>query len=232
MKRHAAALLGLLLLTGTGAYAATPTEIWASGSNTVSVTPDIATVNATIATNARDAASAVSQNNSRYDSAVAAIVRTGVARGDIALSYYNVNYVPKPPPQPNETPIQGTQWGYTVTRTFAVKVRVMTKAGSVVDAITNVDGATIGGVDFGVADPTKAQREAMIHAVRDARAQAETLATAAGLRIVGIKQITQGGAPVVQPMMRMSAMAPEPTNLDASSVSVREDVTIIYLASP
>ena len=235
MKRQIAALLGLLLLTGAFASAAAPTEIWASGSHTIALNPDIATVNATITTNAPDAASAVSQNNSRYDSSVAAVMRAGVARSDVTLSYYNVNYMPKPQPQPGEVQVPtGQQWGYTVTRSFAVKVHALAKAGNVVDAITGIEGTTIGGVDFGVADSSKAQREAMTRAVSDARSQAEALASAAGLHIVGIKQIMQGGgAPIVQPMMRMTAMAaPVPTTFDASSVNVRAEVTVIYLAEP
>jgi uncharacterized protein len=232
MKRQLAAIAAFVLLAGAPAYAATPTEIVVTGSGTVALTPDIAQVSATITTNAENAAAAVTANNSRYDDAVEAVARIGVRRDDITLSSYNVNYVPKPQssverPETQEPP------GYTVTRSFDIKVRAMSKAGAVVDAVTSVDGATIGGVGFAVADPSPGQRQATTLAVNDARAQGQALAAAAGLHIVGIKQISQGGTPEVRPMMRAMAMeAPSPTTFDASSVAVRADVTIIYLAEP
>jgi len=231
MKRIIPALAILMILTATRSFAATPTAIEVSGTGTVTLTPDMATVHATVTTNAASAAAAVSANNERYNQAVEAITHTGVARTDITLSYYNVNYNPKPR---NAPPDDNTQYGYTVTRSFDVKVRAMSKAGAVVDASTGVEDITIGGVDFGVADTANAQREAAERAVTDARDHARSLAAAAGLHIVGIKRISQGGGPrIVAPMMMRAMAAPAaPTTFDSGGVNVSADVTIVYLAEP
>jgi uncharacterized protein len=233
MKRQLATLAALVLLTASPALAAAkPAQITVVGSGSVALMPDQATVNASIVTNAPTAAEAVDANNRTYDRVVQAVERTGVERGDITLSYYNIDYVPKPQAMPvNPNPDQ--RYGYTVNRSFSVKVRAIGKAGAVVDAASSVESTTIGGVNFGLADSSKAVKTATARAVSDARSKAMDLASAAGLHIVGIAKIAQGGGNPVQPMFRAAAMAvPAPTNFDAGSVNVTAEVTIVYLAAP
>ncbi len=216
------------------ASAAQSTEISVVGNSTVTMVPDQATVNASIVTTASSASQAVSENNTRYDAVVAAISRTGVKRDDISLSYYNVNYVPKPNPMPaNPSPYD--RYGYTVTRSFAVKVRAMDRAGAVVDAATSAGATNIEGVTFGLANPDAASAKAARNAVNDARAKADDLARAAGLRITAIKSIQLEGAPgIIRPMAMAKAAGTEaaPTVFDAGNVSVTSNVTVVFSASP
>src|SRR5215472_5634607 len=122
MKRIAAVALTLLLLSfgSLPARAAGPTELSVSGTGSVTLPPDLATVNATVETTAANISDAMSNNNARYDRVVAALTRAGIARSDITLSGYNVNYAPKP----KFTPANSEErYGYTVTRAFSVKVK-------------------------------------------------------------------------------------------------------------
>ena len=197
--------------------------------------PDQATVNASVVTTADSASQAVSENNSRYDAIVSAVARAGIKRDDVTLSYYNVNYVPRPNPMPaNPSPYD--RYGYTVTRTFAVKVRAMDRAGAVVDAATSAGATTIEGVTFGLANPDRARAQATRNAVGDARAKAEDLARAAGLRITGIQSMSYGGEPgIVRPMMmakEATAAAPVPTQFDPGNVSITANVTVVFSAVP
>ncbi|HEY1429479.1 MAG TPA: SIMPL domain-containing protein, partial [Candidatus Tumulicola sp.] len=197
------------------------------GTGTVALTPDMATVSATVETNADNAARAVSDNNARYDRVVAALERTGIARTDITLSYYTVNYTPKP-----QTPSPGDRYGFTVRRQFDVKVREIGKAGSVVDACTGAGATGIDNVSFGTADPKAGRTEALRRAVADARTTADALAAAAGLRVTGIESIGQGGGEFrPQPMMRMAA-ASTPTQFDQSNVNVSITVSVTFVAQP
>ncbi|HEX3670559.1 MAG TPA: SIMPL domain-containing protein, partial [Candidatus Cybelea sp.] len=184
-----------------------------------------------VETNAPSASDATSQNNTRYDRIVAAVIKLGIARSDIALTYYNVSY--NPPPRV-ASPTSSERYGYTVSRNFSVKVREIGSAGRVSDACTSAGATAINGVSFGLADQTTARRDATTKAVAEARANAEAVAAAAGLRIVGIKSIDLGGGgsgPV--PMMRMAASAPNaPTQFDQSSVNVTVSLSIVFLAEP
>jgi hypothetical protein len=115
-----------------------------------------------------------------------------------------------------------------------VKVRDVNKAGAVVDALTAAGITNVGGVSFGLADPSSARARATVLAVADARAQAEALAKAAGLHVTGIAKMSMDGGGGVQPMMRMAAAAPitPPTQFDAGSVNVTANVTVVFTAAP
>ncbi len=228
-------VLGLLLSLALAAPAAadTPsgmTEISVTGNGSVALAPDVANVNANVETNAPNAGEAVAMNNAAYDRIVAALEKAGVARTDVTLSSYNVNYNPKPhvlPPNPG-----GERYGYTVSREFNVKVRDIGKAGRVADACTSSGATSINGVTFGLADSSGPRAEATRKAVDDARTNAEALAAAAHLRIVSIKSVElQGSGVNPQPLMRMAA-ANAPTQFDQSNVNVSVSVSVTFLAQP
>lgn len=234
MKRTFICLLAALAVLGANASAAqsASTEITAFGSGSVSVQPDMATLNATVETTTENAEDAISQNNARYERIVEALTRLGVARADIALTYYNVNYNPRPqvlPPTPT-----GERYGYTVSRNFSVKVRRIASAGRASDAAISAGATAINGVTFGLSDPSVARAQATRKAVAEARTNAQALAAAASLHIVGIRSIelTGGGAPGPVPMMRAAAVSSAPTEFDQSNVNVTVSVSAVFLAEP
>jgi uncharacterized protein len=232
MIRPLAFLAALLVATTAAAPAATVTHITVTGEGTVAVMPDQATVRAAIETTADRAQDAVSQTNATYNHAVDAVVALGIARGDVTLAYYNLNYNPRPVVATGESVPPG-RYGYTVTRTFDVKVGDVNKAGAVVDALTKAGVTNIESVAFSAANPAHARSEATAKAMADARATAQDAARAASLHITGVSRITYGGGPVVQPMMRvMAAQAPVPTVFDQGSINVSVTLTVVFLATP
>jgi uncharacterized protein len=232
MKRTFICLL-VAFAAGTASLRAaeTLTEITASGTGSISLAPNIATVNAAVETNAANADAAISQNNAIYERVVAALTKLGVARTDITLSYYNVNYNPPPSTPPANS--SGDRYGYTVSRTFSVKVREISSAGRISDACLGGGATAINGVTFGLADPSEARRQATAQAVAQARTNAQTLAQAAGMRIIGIKSIESTGAgPGPIPLMRAAAAVTPPTEFDQSNVNVTVSVNVVFLAEP
>ncbi len=234
MKRTFFCLLLAVAASTGGALAAQSgvTEITASGTGSVSLPPDMATVNAAVETNAARAEEAVSQNNQIYERVVAALEKLGVARGDVTLAYYNVNY--NPPPRVMPPPSNGERYGYTVSRTFSVKVRSIGKAGAVSDACVGAGATSINGVSFGLADPSAARAQAIAKAEADARNAAEALARTANVRIVSVKSIELQNGGTVGPPVPMGAMAraATPTVFDQSNVSVSVSVTVVFTAEP
>lgn len=232
MKRTLICLLAgfAALSSGTIALAAPTTEISASGSASISLPPDIATVSAVVETTSENANDAIARNNAVYDRIVAALEKLGITRGDITLAYYNIRYNPRPNPAPTNP--SNEQYGYTVSRNFAVKVRSIGKAGAISDACIGAGATGINGVDFGLANPKVARARAIDGAVSDARDNAEAIARAAGLHIVGLKSIELGGgAPGPIPMARMAAVN-EPTQFDQSNVNVTVSVNVVFIAQP
>ncbi|HTC29530.1 MAG TPA: SIMPL domain-containing protein [Candidatus Acidoferrum sp.] len=233
MMKTLALVAMLLVATIAAAPAATTTHITVSGEGTVAVMPDQATVRGSVVTNADSAENAVSQNNTIYAHLVDAAVAAGVARDDITLAYYNINYIPRPRPAPGEVAPSG-QFGYIVSRSFDVKVRSVAKAGTVVDALTKAGVTNVESVSFGVADSSRARSTATAKAMADAREKAGEIARAAGLHIVGIEEISNGGAVrFPAPMMKtMAVNEAAPTVFDAGNVNVTADLTVVFLAQP
>jgi uncharacterized protein YggE len=227
MKRLFMCLLATFAIA-TGAAAAATTEITASGAGSVSLPPDQATLTAAVETNAATADQALGQNNTIYERIVTALSKLGIARTDITLSYYNVNY--NAPPKTGVA--SGSErYGYNVSRNFAVIVRNIGKTGSVSDACLAAGATSINGVSFGLSNTGTARGQATSQAVTQARTNAEQLARAASLRIVGIKSIELGGAPGPEPMFKATAAAPA-TQFDQSNVNVTVSVTVVFTAEP
>jgi uncharacterized protein YggE len=223
--------IAAVLLSSAVALAAPPATISVNGTGSVTMMPDQALVHASVTTTADSADGAQDQNNRIYASIVGALTKLGIARTDVQLSYYNVNFVPKPVPP--ATPQSYERYGYTVSRSFSVKVRKMDEAGSVVDAVTRAGATGIGGVSFTAAHPERARAQAMQQAVAAARAEADALAKAAGLHVIRIVSMTSSGSPVVPlPMMKVALAASAPTEFDPGHVSVTVDVSMVFAASP
>jgi uncharacterized protein len=232
MKRTFLCLLLALAVTGAVCAAAetSATEITASGTGSVSLPPDMATIDAAVETNAANANDAIARNNEIYNRIVGALGRAGIARSDITLAYYNVNYNPRPagaPPNPGDGP-----YGYTVSRNFTVKVREIGRAGAVSDAAMANGATRINGVTFGLSNPSSARAEATAKAVAEARANADALAQAAGLRVVSIKSMELGGGGGPVPLMRAATALSAPTQFDQSNVNVSVSVSVVFLAAP
>ncbi|MGH7738127.1 MAG: SIMPL domain-containing protein [Candidatus Tyrphobacter sp.] len=211
-----------------------PTEVAVGGVGTVTLPPDEATVSASIVTNDETSSGvAVGTNEAIYERVVAAAIGLGVARPDITLSFYNVNYIA--PPQNRSATYR---YGFTVQRTFAIEVRDASRVGKVIDAVTGAGATDIQGVAFGLQNAKGARSRALALAVADATQEAAALARYAHLRIVGIESITSGAAPPQRfPLYAVHAEAAVPaplpaTTLDSGNTTVSQTVTMVFLAKP
>ena len=104
--------------------------------------------------------------------------------------------------------------------------------GEILDAVVSVGANSIYGISFYVEDTTEPTNQARTLAVEKARAQAEQLATAAGLTLGRILTISEsyGGAPIYYDSMAgQKAGGGAPIQAGTSEVVV--DVHITYVVS-
>jgi uncharacterized protein YggE len=237
MKTLPALLAFTLLLGATPVWAAAPSVITVTGQGRVNAAPDMATAQFTIATNADTASAATSDNNTRYERFLNAAKALGIVASDIQTTGFNVSYTPPPQAQAgNIAPVQPPQrYGYFVNRSVNVTLHRLPLVGKTIDAAVASGVTDIGGVTFGISDRRTQVQRAIREAVDDARAQAQAMASAAGLHITGIKSVGQGYPSIVQPgiaadVYRMAAPAAAPTNIEPSNVEVNATVTVTYEA--
>ncbi|MHB8179058.1 MAG: SIMPL domain-containing protein [Vulcanimicrobiaceae bacterium] len=228
-------VLALPVLGATNGHQPPPpiTTITVMGHATLTGKPDLAAVSANITTNAADAATAQSRNTTIYDAAVAAVTKLAVAKRDIRYGYYNMNYVPRP--TGNATPQPWQRYGYTITHSFTVRVHAVGNVGRIIDALVGAGVTNVQNVSFTLAHPGNLERRAQAEAVRNARLGADSLAKAAGLRIVGIRRIAVGYQQVFpRPMMyapkMLAAATPPPTPITPSNITVEGTVTVAFIA--
>jgi uncharacterized protein YggE len=228
------ATLALAALAVAPAAAALP-EITVTVQGYATAMPDIAKIALTISTAAPDAASATSENNARYNRLLPALRALGIAESDIQTTSFNLSYTP--PPRPPEVPQPGMRYGYSVYRSVAVTVRRLSSVGKVLDGAMGAGATNVDGVTFDNSNPRAQYAKALRDGVLQARAQAQAMAAAAGLRIVRIKSMQEGAPTRVLPSAtaesyRMAAAAPVPTVLPPSPVETSATVTVTYEASP
>jgi uncharacterized protein len=111
---------------------------------------------------------------------------------------------------------------------LTIRLRQLDGLGAVLDAAV-ADGAnTLNGLTFGLADPKPALDEARKEAVADARARAELLAAAAGVKLGRVISISEGVVPTdPAPMFRAEASA-APVPVAGGEVGLSASVTIFY----
>lgn len=230
-----AALAGLFagILVGPAlaqAPTATPTTtggdtrehtISVAGTGSVFVAPDQADVQLGVAVT-RDTVRGARDDAAVTMNAVLAAVRdAGVVDADVRTSMLSIGPVYD---YGRETQLIV---GYQVTNIVIIRVRDLEKLAVVIDDSVAAGATTVSSVTFRVGDPTAAERQAREAAVRDARARADTLASAAGVSIVGVASISETFSAPWSWRGDTSGEAPTPVQPGTSEITVT--VAISYM---
>lgn len=179
-------LAAVLALTASGALA--ETRITVSGTGETRISADTAVITLGVSARSRDVQEAQRQVNEAIASIRAALTGLGVAGENINTDYMSIYAI-----YDYEGDVE-TVRAYNAGTTLAVQVTDMDLAGRVIDEAFGAGANTLNGIAFSASDTEAARAGSLRAAVADARAKAEVLAEAAGLKITGIEEITEGGA--------------------------------------
>ena len=202
--------------------------ITVTGSATVNVVPDLATISLGVTTNGATAAAAMAANSTALSAVIGRLKAAGIADRDMQTSNLslNPNWVSNASGSANE--IQG----YIASNMLTVQVKAMDTTGAVLDAAI-ADGAnTLNALTFGLQNQRPQEDEARKAAVADALARAKLLSEASGAKLGAILSISEdsGMQPGPQPMYRMADAAAVP--VAAGEVGVTASVTIVFQIAP
>jgi uncharacterized protein YggE len=234
------ALLLALAITARGGAAATPTSvvvpvtnngpvpgILTTGDATVKVRPDLAVITVGVTVQAATAADAQSQTAQRVARILDRAKALGIADKDTKSGGYSIQpqYAYGPGAAPKIT-------GYQATQQVVLSYRKVDEAGSALDALVQNDGATNASVVFSLEDPKGAQADARRQAIADARAKAQAMADAAGVRLGAVVSVSDQSAavgPIFSDAGKAVAQpAAAPTQIPVSDLDVVIRVTVQF----
>jgi uncharacterized protein YggE len=151
-----------------------------TGFGEASGTPDVAYIQLGVDKTSQDVGQAVSDTNKTMEGVMAALDQFGVAKEDIQTTGFNVW------PEDRYDPQTGMPTGervYHVQNMVNIKVRDISQTGKVIESALNAGANQVFGLSFGIDDTSALEAEARTDAVADAKARAEQLAGALGLKI-------------------------------------------------
>ncbi len=160
----------------------------ASGEGKVYLVPDIAYVNIGVHSEAATVAAALKDNNAQAQAIQKALTDMGVDPKDIQTAAFNV-YPQQQTPKPGSTDTTPVTV-YVVDNTVTVTVRDLQKLGSLLDTVVSSGANNINNVQFDVANKDAAMAEARKQAIQDAQNQATEIASAAGVVLGSIQNMS------------------------------------------
>ncbi len=205
-----------------------PPTISVNGEATIAADPDQAQIDIGVTTQARSAPDA-SRDNAERISRVLNEVKKILGKGDeVKTSGYALN--------PQYRYPQGGRpeiVGYQANNTVRIKMAKLDDVGKVIDAAMQNGANTINRLAFTLKDEEAARLDALKRAAAKAKAKAESIAAALGLKIVKIIAVTEGEQsfqPLYRaaPMARGDALAAQaPTPVEPGTVDVRSSVSLV-----
>jgi uncharacterized protein len=200
-------------------------SVRAMGEATVAVKPDQAKLNIGVVTQASTAQAAAAQNATQTQATLDKLRMTLGTAGEIRTSGYSL--------QPNyQYPRDGGQpiiTGYTASNTVEVTTNDLAGLGKLIDVVVAVGANRIQGVQFTVKNEAPAREQALAEAVREAKGNAQAMATAMGMQLGKVILLEQGSNQgIIRPVVRQlnAAVANAPTPVEPGTVEVRATVTL------
>ena len=173
----------LLMVSG----AAAETKITVNGTGETQVSADTAVISLGVSARDKDVLKAQQKVNEAIAAIRKALTEQGVKEECINTDYMNIYAI---------YDYEGDQEqvkAYSANSTLAVKVTDMESVGALIDEAFGAGANTLNGITFSASDTEAAKAESLKAAVAEAKAKAEVLAEAAGLKITGMEIITEGG---------------------------------------
>jgi uncharacterized protein len=203
-------------------------SITVSAEALVSVEPDQAEIDIGVVAEAKTASQAAKDNAAKL-AAVIAEVKKLLKSGDQTKTVgYSVTPTYRTP-----NPREGGKpeiVGYTATNVVQVKMAAIQDVGRLIDAATAAGANRVQRLVFTLKDQDAPQREALRSATVKAKAKAEDVAKALGVKLVRVMSVTENERsfnPLIRERAEPAMLAQAPTPIESGSVQVRSSVTLV-----
>jgi uncharacterized protein YggE len=186
MKRIFAVMTAVMMLACASAALA-DTKIEVTGTGETQVSADTAVISLGVSSRDKDVLKAQQKVNEVIAAIRQRLTDKGVPEEHINTDYMNIFAIY------DYSGDMETVTAYNASSTLAVKVTKMEDVGMLIDEAFAAGANTLNGISFSASDTEQAKAESLKAAVAEARAKAEVLAEAAGMKITGIQTISESG---------------------------------------
>lgn len=198
----------------------------------VEASPDQLQMRLGVVTEAPEAGVALEQNNRRIAAVMQMLLQTGIGAAEMSTGQFQIRPEWSRPPRPTPANWQREIIGYQVSNELLISTSRVELAGKLLSLAQQAGANQIGGLQFGLADPTAYRQKAIEIATAKAIRKAQTMATAAGVELDSVQSISLnqdgGGRPPMLMMAEARSASVEPVPVVAGMVEVSAGVTIVY----
>jgi uncharacterized protein YggE len=221
MSFAAALVTATLFAAPALAEADFPSAISVTGEAQVSAPPDLAQLDAGVASDGKTAREAAEANNAAMSKVLAALKGAGLEDKDYQTSRLSLQpqYAPN---RPGPSPIVG----YRASNRVSIKLHDVAKVASVIDTLVTAGANDVGNINFTVTQASKLLDDAREKAIADARRKAEIYAKAAGVTLGAPLSISEEGAPAPVFRAKMMRAAPMETSTPIAQGEETLSVTV------
>lgn len=224
-----ACAISILLPPVSHAAGIEPPLLSVSGQGIAQAAPDEAIVTISVTNHAADAKTAQQVNASKAAAIQNAIKALGIDDKDIQTHNYSFY------PTYSSERGQGNEInGYQASNSILVTIRDLELVGRVIDTALGYGANQISSLDFRIRNTEKLRKEALTAAIRDARNKADIIAQGLGMRIVGIKTVSEdtgsiGHRTYSMAMLAKSNTMENSTPIEAGTLTLDASVHIDYI---
>lgn len=222
-------MLCLSILGSTTALAATSDSPHISVSATASmeVAPDIANISFDVNGRGNNASEAATASAAKMDNVRRLLLGCNLTREDIITTSYTIY---------PELDNKGKTKGYIARNSLAIKVKDITKVGTVIDKLSSAGIDSINNVTFDVANKSLYRNKLLAEAVEKARQEAAVVANAGGCSLgkllsANINSYNNYPRSYANIMLKADAVGAEAapvTNLVAESINIKASVETVF----
>lgn len=219
------ALVFSIVLAALGASAQTTTSripfVRATGTATVSIQPNQATLDLGVVTQAQTATAAAAENATQVTNVISALTNLLGMTASIKTVSYSLNAVYSYPSNG-----QAVLTGYTANNTVEATISNLTVIGQTIDAGIQAGANQVVGLTFGLKDDSSARASALMQATAQASANASAMASGLNMHTGAVQVISEGTMVTPVPVAIAGTASPTTTPILSGTLTIQATVTL------
>lgn len=215
-------------MAGAQQVIATPTiqqetTLTLRGEGRIEMKPDFAMIDVGVSIERTTAGEAMQEQAKKMSAIVPALRSAGIAERDIQTSRLSLNTAYSY--QTNQAP---TLRSYTASNVVSVKVGDLAKIGQTLDVLVSAGSNSINGISFGVENDEQLRKQARTDAVKQAMSKAQDYASALGLKIKRVVNLSEPGTNAVPAYTRVAVGESPPQGVSVTTIEAGQ-ISIVQL---